>query len=144
MKTSVFEEHLKYLKDNGYKVIPLRQLVNWYQKKGPAPAPKSVVIVEDAFCRSRVGPGDPLQAGVRVGGTLYRIIGVTRDLRPDGEGVSCTVCHQISAARFGGGKRGIALDVLIGVLILGVFMFQIREQFDSLDLHHLEALKEET
>jgi peptidoglycan/xylan/chitin deacetylase (PgdA/CDA1 family) len=47
MKTSVFEEHLKYLRDNGYKVIPLRQLVNWYQKKGPAPAPKSVVIVED-------------------------------------------------------------------------------------------------
>ncbi|HEY5973619.1 MAG TPA: polysaccharide deacetylase family protein, partial [Geobacteraceae bacterium] len=27
--------------------IPLRQLVDWYQKKGPAPAPKSVVIVED-------------------------------------------------------------------------------------------------
>lgn len=45
--TPVFEAHLKYLKDNGYKVIPLRQLVDWYQKKGPAPAPKSVVIVED-------------------------------------------------------------------------------------------------
>jgi len=47
MKTSVFEEQLKYLRDNGYKVIPLRQLVSWYQKKGPAPGPKSVVIVED-------------------------------------------------------------------------------------------------
>jgi len=47
IKTSVFEEHLKYLRDNGYKVIPLRRLVDWYQKKGPAPAPKSVVIVED-------------------------------------------------------------------------------------------------
>ena len=45
--TPVFESHLKYLRDNGYKVIPLRQLVDWYQKKGPAPAPKSVVIVED-------------------------------------------------------------------------------------------------
>jgi peptidoglycan/xylan/chitin deacetylase (PgdA/CDA1 family) len=45
--TPVFESHLKYLRDNGYKVIPLRQLVNWYQKKGPAPALKSVVIVED-------------------------------------------------------------------------------------------------
>lgn len=40
-------------------------------------------------------------------------------------------------------ELGIALDVLVGVLILGVFFFQIREQFDSLDLHHLEALKEE-
>jgi hydrogenase-4 component E len=29
---------------------------------------------------------------------------------------------------------GIALDVLVGVLNLGVFFFQIREQFDSLDL----------
>jgi hydrogenase-4 component E len=40
-------------------------------------------------------------------------------------------------------ELGIALDVLIGVLILGVFMFQIREQFDSLDIRHLEALKED-
>ena len=40
-------------------------------------------------------------------------------------------------------ELGIALDVLIGVLILGVFMFQIREQFDSLDIRNLEKLKEE-
>ena len=39
-------------------------------------------------------------------------------------------------------ELGIALDVLVGVLILGVFFFQIREQFDSLDLKHLENLKE--
>ena len=45
--TAVFESHLRYLKDNGFKVIPLRQLVDWYLKKGPAPAAKSVVIVED-------------------------------------------------------------------------------------------------
>ena len=40
-------------------------------------------------------------------------------------------------------ELGIALDVLIGALILGVFMFQIREQFDSLDISHLEQLKED-
>lgn len=40
-------------------------------------------------------------------------------------------------------ELGIALDVLIGVLILGVFMFQIREQFDSLDIRHLEKLKDD-
>jgi len=40
-------------------------------------------------------------------------------------------------------ELGIALDVLVGVLILGVFMFQIREQFDSLDIRHLERLREE-
>ena len=38
---------------------------------------------------------------------------------------------------------GIALDVLVGVLILGVFMFQIREQFDNLDIRNLETLKED-
>jgi hydrogenase-4 component E len=40
-------------------------------------------------------------------------------------------------------ELGIALDVLVGILILGVFMFQIREQFDSLDIRHLEQLKED-
>ncbi|MFM0033598.1 formate hydrogenlyase [Paraburkholderia strydomiana] len=40
-------------------------------------------------------------------------------------------------------ELGIGLDVLVGSLILGVFMFQIREQFDSLDIHHLEKLKDD-
>ncbi len=40
-------------------------------------------------------------------------------------------------------ELGIALDVLVGVFILGLFMFQIREQFESLDISHLENLKEE-
>jgi peptidoglycan/xylan/chitin deacetylase (PgdA/CDA1 family) len=45
--TPVFEAQMKYLHDNGYKVIPLRQLVDYYRGKAPAPGPKSVVIVED-------------------------------------------------------------------------------------------------
>ena len=45
--TPVFESHMKYLRDNGYTVIPLRQLVDHYRGKAPAPKPKSVVIVED-------------------------------------------------------------------------------------------------
>jgi hydrogenase-4 component E len=40
-------------------------------------------------------------------------------------------------------ELGVALDVLVGTLILGVFFFQIREQFDSLDLHHIEQLRED-
>jgi len=40
-------------------------------------------------------------------------------------------------------ELGIALDVLMGFVILGVFMFQIREQFDSLDIRHLERLREQ-
>jgi peptidoglycan/xylan/chitin deacetylase (PgdA/CDA1 family) len=45
--TPVFESQMKYLHDNGYKVIPLRQLVDHYRGKAPAPGAKSVVIVED-------------------------------------------------------------------------------------------------
>lgn len=40
-------------------------------------------------------------------------------------------------------ELGIALDVLVGMLILGVFLFQIRQQFDSLDIRHLEKLKDQ-
>ena len=40
-------------------------------------------------------------------------------------------------------ELGIALDILVAMLILGVFFFQIREQFDSLDLKHLEKLRDE-
>ena len=39
-------------------------------------------------------------------------------------------------------ELGIALDILVAMLILGVFFFQIREQFDSLDLKNLEHLRE--
>ncbi|MFM9968249.1 MAG: formate hydrogenlyase [Burkholderiales bacterium] len=38
-------------------------------------------------------------------------------------------------------ELGIALDVLVGMLLFGVFFFQIRERFDSLDIRHLEKLK---
>jgi len=40
-------------------------------------------------------------------------------------------------------ELGVALDILVAMLVLGVFFFQIREQFDSLDLHHLENLRED-
>ena len=40
-------------------------------------------------------------------------------------------------------ELGVALDVLVAMLVLGVFFFQIREQFDSLDLQNFESLREE-
>ncbi len=39
-------------------------------------------------------------------------------------------------------ELGIALDVLVGMFVFGVFFFHIRETFDSLDLQHMEKLKE--
>jgi len=40
-------------------------------------------------------------------------------------------------------ELGIALDVLVGTVIFGIFFFRIRETFDSLDIKHLEKLKED-
>jgi hydrogenase-4 component E len=40
-------------------------------------------------------------------------------------------------------ELGIALDVMVGMVILGVFFFQIRQQFDSLDIRQMERIKEE-
>ena len=39
-------------------------------------------------------------------------------------------------------ELGIALDVLVGTFIFGIFFFQIRETFDSLDIHQMEKLKD--
>jgi peptidoglycan/xylan/chitin deacetylase (PgdA/CDA1 family) len=71
VKTSVFEEHLRYLRDNGYKVIRLRQLVNWYLKKGPPPPAKSVVIVADDGHKSVYGEMLPLVKKYNVPVTLF-------------------------------------------------------------------------
>jgi hydrogenase-4 component E len=38
---------------------------------------------------------------------------------------------------------GIALDVLVATYIFGIFFFQIRETFDSLDISHMENLKDD-
>lgn len=38
---------------------------------------------------------------------------------------------------------GIALDVLVASFIFGIFFFQIRETFDSLDITHMEKLKDD-
>jgi hydrogenase-4 component E len=39
-------------------------------------------------------------------------------------------------------ELGVALDVLVALFVLGIFFFHIRETFDSLDLKHMEKLKE--
>ena len=69
--TSVFEAHLKYLRDNGYIVIPLRQLVNYYLSKGPPPPPKSVVIVVDDGHKTVYSDMLPLMKLYKITATLF-------------------------------------------------------------------------
>lgn len=40
-------------------------------------------------------------------------------------------------------ELGIALDVLVATFLFGIFFFQIRETFDSLDITHMEKLKDD-
>lgn len=45
--TEVFESHLAYLREKGYTIIPLRQLVDYYRNKSSVLPSRSVVIVAD-------------------------------------------------------------------------------------------------
>lgn len=45
--TPVFASHLRYLSDNGYTVIPLRQFVAYRLGQAPPPPPRSVIITVD-------------------------------------------------------------------------------------------------
>lgn len=45
--TQVFASHLEYLAKNGYTIIPLRKLIDFYLRKVRDLPPKSVVIVAD-------------------------------------------------------------------------------------------------
>ena len=69
--TPVFESHLEFLRQNGYSVIPLRQLVNYYLKKGPPPPHKSVVIVADDGHRTVYTEMLPLVKKYRIPVTLF-------------------------------------------------------------------------
>ncbi len=45
--TPVFQEQMSLIKERGYHVIPMRELIDFMQKTGPAPLPKSVVLTAD-------------------------------------------------------------------------------------------------
>lgn len=45
--TSVFREQMKLIRDRGYHVIRLRELIDYLVGKGPPPSPKSVVLTAD-------------------------------------------------------------------------------------------------
>lgn len=69
--TPVFETHLRYLKDNGYTVIPLKQLVDYILRKGPPPPARSVVIVADDGHKSVYSDMLPLVKKYRIPVTLF-------------------------------------------------------------------------
>lgn len=69
--TTVFADHLRYLQENGYTVIPLQQLIDYQLGKGPAPKPRSVVITVDDGHRSVYEEMLPLVQRYRIPVTLF-------------------------------------------------------------------------
>jgi len=69
--TQVFRSHLEYLRQNGFIVIPLTQLVNYYLGKGPRPLPGSVVIVTDDAHKSVYTDMLPLVKEYKIPVTLF-------------------------------------------------------------------------
>lgn len=70
--TPVFTEHLDYLKNNGFTVIPLRRLVNYLNKSDLKPLPKKpVVIVADDAHKSAYTVMYPLAKKYNIPVTLF-------------------------------------------------------------------------
>lgn len=69
--TGVFESQLKYLSQNGYAVIPLRQLVDSYLGKENPPPFKSLVITADDGHRSIYTDMFPLLKRHQIPATLF-------------------------------------------------------------------------
>jgi peptidoglycan/xylan/chitin deacetylase (PgdA/CDA1 family) len=69
--TPVFESHLKYLQENGYRVIPLRELLGNYLKTGVPPDSRMVAMSADDAHISVYRHALPLVKKYRVPMTLF-------------------------------------------------------------------------
>ena len=69
--TAVFEAQLQYLRDHGYTVIPLRQVIDYLRRQAPAPPPRSVAITVDDGHRSVYAELFPLAQKHRFPVTLF-------------------------------------------------------------------------
>ncbi len=69
--TDNFKSDLKYLNENGYRVIPLGELVSYYLEKKKSPLPRSVVITVDDGHKSVYTDMLPLVKKYQIPVTLF-------------------------------------------------------------------------
>jgi peptidoglycan/xylan/chitin deacetylase (PgdA/CDA1 family) len=69
--TSTFEAHLKHITSNGYKVIPLKELVDYYLGRKPPPQRHSVAIAVDDGHKSVYTDMYPLVKKYQIPVTLF-------------------------------------------------------------------------
>jgi peptidoglycan/xylan/chitin deacetylase (PgdA/CDA1 family) len=70
VKTSVFERQLQFLRDNGYTVVPLRDIVNFVMGRGPLPS-RAVAITADDGHRTVFTEMKPVVLRYRIPVTLF-------------------------------------------------------------------------
>ena len=71
VRTEIFVAQLKFLRDNGYTVVPLRQALNALQGKGPALPAKAVAITVDDGHRTIYSELLPLIQREKIPVTLF-------------------------------------------------------------------------
>lgn len=69
--TPVLESHLEYLRDHGYRVVPLRTLVDYYRHRGAPPPPRAVAITVDDAHKSVISVLLPLAKRFQIPVTLF-------------------------------------------------------------------------
>jgi hypothetical protein len=80
--TAVFKSQLQYLSTNGYVIISLRQLVDYYLGKRPTPPTKSLVLTADDGHKSVYTDMFPLLKQYRFPATLFRCSSVAENFLP--------------------------------------------------------------
>lgn len=71
VRTATFEAHLRYLRESGFTIIPLRQWIDYLSGTGKPPPAKSVVITVDDGHRSVYEEMRPLVERNRIPVTLF-------------------------------------------------------------------------
>ena len=76
LKVNTLEEHIKYLKDNNYKILTMKEYVDWIYKKIELPEKSVLITVDDGAMGTSFINGNkliPLLEKYKVNATLFLI-----------------------------------------------------------------------
>ncbi len=89
----VFEQQMRFLRENGYATISLEEAVNSVQSRKPSP--KSVVITFDDGYRDFYTAAYPVLCEYRMMATVFVVSGLTGDQRTQFKGKDCLTWAEV-------------------------------------------------